>query len=126
MVEDSKLDEALRSVYDSLTDEQKTKAKTCKSADEIMQLAADEGIELPDEILEAVSGGFIFQTAQGERDPEFANDVYDIINDKTGDVMEGGVVGLRNAEARARALGQRADSLFYNQLEGIRISAKKC
>ena len=52
-----KLNAALKSIYDSLTDEQKEKAKNCKTMDELMALAGKEGLELPDEALDAVSGG---------------------------------------------------------------------
>ncbi len=52
-----KLKAALKGVYDSLSDELKEKAKQCKTMDELTALAAKEGIELPDEALDAVSGG---------------------------------------------------------------------
>ena len=54
---DPKLNEALKGIYDSLTDEQKEKAKACKSMDEMMALAGEWGVELPDEALDAVAGG---------------------------------------------------------------------
>ena len=40
-----------------LTEEQIAKVKACKSAEEMLALAKEEGIELSDEQLEAVSGG---------------------------------------------------------------------
>ncbi len=40
-----------------LTEEQIAKIKACKSQEEILKLAKEEGIELTDEQLEAVSGG---------------------------------------------------------------------
>ena len=40
-----------------LTEEQIAKVKACKSQEEILKLAKEEGIELSDEQLEAVSGG---------------------------------------------------------------------
>lgn len=40
-----------------LTDEQIKKARECKNSDEILALAREEGVELTDEQLEAVSGG---------------------------------------------------------------------
>ena len=40
-----------------LTPEQITKVKACKNSDELLALAKQEGIELTDEQLEAVSGG---------------------------------------------------------------------
>ena len=40
-----------------LTEEQIAKVKTCKSQEELLKLAKEEGIELTDEQLTAVSGG---------------------------------------------------------------------
>lgn len=40
-----------------LTDEQIAKIKACKNTQEVLELAKEEGIELNDEQLEAVSGG---------------------------------------------------------------------
>jgi len=40
-----------------LTKEQIAKVKACKSQEEVLALAKEEGIELSDEQLEAVSGG---------------------------------------------------------------------
>jgi hypothetical protein len=53
----NELNEALKGMWDSLTDEQKEKAKQCQSMDELMQLAGKLGVELPDEILDSVAGG---------------------------------------------------------------------
>ncbi len=52
------LNEALKSMWDSLSDEQKEKAKECKSMDELMLCAGKMGIELPDELLDTVAGGW--------------------------------------------------------------------
>ena len=40
-----------------LTDEQIAKVKACKNQEELLKLAKEEGVELTDEQLEAVSGG---------------------------------------------------------------------
>ena len=40
-----------------LTEEQIAKVKACKSQEEMLALAKEEGIELTDEQLEAISGG---------------------------------------------------------------------
>ena len=40
-----------------LTEEQIAKVKACKNQEEVLKVAAEEGIELTDEQLEAVSGG---------------------------------------------------------------------
>ena len=54
---DEKMNEKLKEIYDSLTDEQKEKAKNCKTVDELMDFAGEEDIELPEELLENVAGG---------------------------------------------------------------------
>ena len=41
-----------------LSEEQIAKVKACKNQEEILKLAKEEGIELTDEQLEAVNGGF--------------------------------------------------------------------
>ena len=43
--------------FNSLTEEQKAKALACKTPEEMLALAKEEGYELSDEQLEAVSGG---------------------------------------------------------------------
>ena len=52
-----KMKAAMKGIYDNLSDELKEKAKACKTMDELMALAGKEGIELPDEALDAVAGG---------------------------------------------------------------------
>ena len=54
---DEKMKEVMKGIYENLTDEQKEKAKNCKTMDELMTLAGKSGIELPDEALDAVAGG---------------------------------------------------------------------
>ena len=44
--------------FEDLTTEQKEKAIACKTPEEVLVLAKQEGIELTDEQLEAVSGGW--------------------------------------------------------------------
>ena len=53
---EEKMKEAMKEIYDNLTDEQKEKAKSCKDLGELMELAGEWGIELPDELVD-VSGG---------------------------------------------------------------------
>ena len=56
-MENHDMQEKLKSIFDSLTDEQKEKAKACTSAEELVKFAGEEGIELPDDVLEEISGG---------------------------------------------------------------------
>ena len=44
--------------FNDLTDEQKAKAQACKTPEEVLALAKEEGYELSDDELEAVSGGW--------------------------------------------------------------------
>ncbi len=48
----------------NLTDEQKAKAKNCKTAEEFIALANEEGIELTDEQLEGLAGGWAWDCIQ--------------------------------------------------------------
>ena len=43
--------------YNDLTEEQKTKLDACKTPEEVLRLAKDEGYELTDEELDQVAGG---------------------------------------------------------------------
>ena len=43
--------------FEDITPEQRERAKACKTTEELLALAAEEGIDLNDEQLEAVSGG---------------------------------------------------------------------
>ena len=64
-----------------LSEEQLAKVKACKNQEEILKVAKEEGIELSDEQLEAVSGGCVTRsTAQ----PAYCRqcgwtDYYDIV-----------------------------------------------
>ena len=44
--------------FKDLTEEQKAKARACKTPEELLALAKEEGYELSDEELDAVSGGW--------------------------------------------------------------------
>lgn len=56
-MEDKKLNDLLRDIWDSLTDEQKEKAKACKDVNELTKCLSEMGVELPDELLDAAAGG---------------------------------------------------------------------
>ncbi|MCR5397961.1 MAG: hypothetical protein K6E68_00335 [Lachnospiraceae bacterium] len=61
----NELNEALKGMWENLSDEQKEKAKECRTMDELMLLAGRHGIELPDEVLDAVAGGLIRSFQEG-------------------------------------------------------------
>ena len=44
--------------FEDLTPEQQAKAKACKTPEDVLALAKEDGIELTEEQLEAVSGGW--------------------------------------------------------------------
>ena len=60
-----KKEEALKSIWENLTNEQKEKWKACKSEEEFLAFVDNEGIRLPDNVegeitdddVEAVAGG---------------------------------------------------------------------
>ena len=43
--------------FEDLTEEQKAKARACKTPEELVQLAMDEDVDLTEDQLEEVSGG---------------------------------------------------------------------
>ena len=56
-MDDRKLNELLNKALASLTEEQKEKAKACRTAKELLDLLAEAGVELPDDALDKVAGG---------------------------------------------------------------------
>ncbi len=62
----SNMEEIMQSIRDKLSDEQKAKAESCKTIDEFMQLAKNEAIELPDELMAQVIGGVDFRHMFGD------------------------------------------------------------
>ncbi len=58
-MDDKKLNELLNKALASLTEEQKEKAKACKTTKELIDFLAETGVELPDEALDMVAGGRI-------------------------------------------------------------------
>lgn len=51
--------------FEDLTPEQMEKARACASADELIELAKAEGIELSDELLDSVAGGDSWSLPEG-------------------------------------------------------------
>ena len=113
---DEKLKKELLEIYDSLSDEQKEKVKECKTMEEVSAFAAKEGIELPDEMLDEIAGGYVFYDVYTYK--------YRIINDKTGDLLDtvSGSGNEESAKKRARELGQ-SDKMISSD-EWIKLEEK--
>ena len=111
---DPKALQAIKGVYDSLTDEQKEKAKACKTTDELLKLAGEEGIELPDEVMDAVAGGYIY--FHKDNAPNIG---WEIIDDTTGKT-----VNLRSnaqdAAGAAQAAGLSTTEISWDQVQKLR------
>ncbi|MBE7008748.1 MAG: hypothetical protein E7422_06390 [Ruminococcaceae bacterium] len=109
---DPKLAEALKGIWDSLTDEQKEKAKACKTMDELTALAGKEGVELPDELLDAVAGGFIYKNRE--------KGLWQVIDDYDGKVVDQYFKGAKAARYAAILNGQSWDEIHQSELEELR------
>ena len=109
------MNDTLKELWDSLTDEQKEKAQACKTSDELLKLAGEEGIELPDEVLDAVAGGYIYRTTRS-----YYNDrPYQVVDDETGKVLAKDLEKL-NAESRAKELGVSWAEITKEQLDALK------
>ena len=53
----------MKDFYSKLSDEQKQKLKECKNQEELLKLSEDFGLELPDEALDGICGGFPYSCA---------------------------------------------------------------
>ena len=53
--------------FEDLTDEQKAKARECKTPEDVLALAKEEGYELSEEELEEVSGGWCPTNCSNDR-----------------------------------------------------------
>lgn len=62
-----------------LSDELKARARECKSADELLKLAAEEGIDLSDEQLTAVAGGNVWEPCS-THDPNNCETLCDMLH----------------------------------------------
>ena len=50
---------ALEDVWNNMTEEQKIQATSCKTPEELLALAEEQGYRLSDEQLEAIAGGSV-------------------------------------------------------------------
>ena len=123
-MEKEKLNELLSGIYESLTEEQKEKVKACQTPEELIALAGKEGIELPDEVLDAVAGGFLFNE-HGSRGIEVIRDsdgeylaTVDVSKVAPADVWE-------TARQKAISMGQSPERITsWDDLNRLRAAAK--
>lgn len=77
-----------KELLSGLTAEQIDKARKCKSNDELLALAKEEGVELSDEQLAAVSGGFCSDTTVRSTCPNCGTEVSEeVYNDSCNVVV---------------------------------------
>ncbi len=108
-------------IWSSLTDEQKDKARACKSMDELRLLAGEEGIELADELLDSIAGGYI--TPLGNKNPGYA-----VVDDNTGatiDIVYNSDRGIARDRAKniARENNQSDRALTLGDINRLREKA---
>ena len=58
-MENEKMEKAFDGFIDTLTEEQKEKLEECRTPEEVTAFAGKEGIELSEEMLDAIAGGNI-------------------------------------------------------------------
>ena len=113
-MENEELNEVLLKLWDSLTDEQKEKAKACKTADELIKFAGEEAIELPDEMLDQVASGHIYKST----DPR-SSMPWRVIDSKTGEEITGFATYDEAYEYSKKNL-YGTDNLYWDDVQKIR------
>ncbi len=108
---DDKLNETLKGMWDSLTDEQKEMAKTCRTTEELTAFAGREGIELPDEVLDAVAGGYVYY------DPSLGR--WAVIGDKHGELLWARDKTVGDAKRTAQSRGQSTEVISKQRADQI-------
>ena len=111
-MENEELKQTLASLWDSLTDEQKERAKACASVDELLAFASEEKIELPADLLDGIAGGYVFENFDAES--------FEVIRDSDGEVLERGFKTRYEAQERASELGQSDETIKWDTLEHLR------
>ena len=120
-MEEQKMNAYIQKIAESLTDEQKEKVKACKTVDEMMKFFGSEKIELPDEMLDAVSGGYIHHGNDGK---------WYVISDNCGAVMTKGEGSMEakpfdsrsDAAEAAKNAGYSTEIITSEELKKLRDS----
>ncbi len=91
------------------------------TADDILTFKAADDKELTVDELDDVAGGYIYNTATDCNSPSN----YEVINDKTGNVMARGITSKDEAMAKATELGQSTETLIWQELDNLRKNPRK-
>ncbi len=59
-MEEKKILEMAKKIYENMTDDQKKRAVECNTAEDFMAIVENEGVEIPDEMFDDVAGGVAF------------------------------------------------------------------
>ena len=112
------MDDNVQELWESLTDAQRETVKNWSYAD-LLKFARANGIKIPDELLDSVTGGYVYDTHPGDF---WIAPRWEVIDDVTGDVLK---KDLREAEAKqaAKELGQSAETIQWATLSYIRENA---
>ena len=113
-MENKEVNEVLLKLWDSLTDEQKEKAKACKTVDDFLKFAGEEAIELPDEMLDQVAGGHIYKSTD-----QRSSMPWRVINDKTGEEITGFATYDEAYDYSKKNL-YGTDNLYWDDVQKIR------
>ncbi|MBE7008751.1 MAG: hypothetical protein E7422_06405 [Ruminococcaceae bacterium] len=118
---DEKMNAALKGIWGSLTDEQKEKAKACKTLDELAKLAGKEGVELPDEVLDAVAGGYIFYDKNYPyHGPNGEDGLWIVVDDQDGHRASNTLFFEKeSAISEAKKLGLSTEEIGANKRERL-------
>ena len=113
------MNDNIKELWGSLTDEQRETLKNW-SGDDLLKFAGENGIEIPDELLDSVAGGYVF-------DPNHENfwdtPRWEVIDDWTGEVLKSGLYE-EDAKKAAKELGQSTDEIQWKTLNEIRDYAR--
>ena len=109
---DDALKATLTELWASLTDEQKAKAEACTTMEELLAFAGEEKIELPDDLMDEVAGGYVYYSMEEKH--------FEVIDDWSGDVMATNFGTYEEAEAKAQELRQSTESIGWDKVQKLR------
>ena len=106
------LNEAIKGIWDSLTDEQKERASACTTTQELLAFAGEEKIELPDELMDEVAGGYVYYSMEEKH--------FEVIDDWSGDVKATDFGTYEEAAAKAQELRLSTESVGWDKVQKLR------